>query len=74
MGVHDRTHPGQLLASERQIDTPASEHTCGFCGTAIGDDADERVDHVLSNGESRVERYCSPGCFVRQMEQIGGIE
>jgi hypothetical protein len=78
MGVHESTHPGQLLASRRQTESTTADFSCGFCGTPLeSTDGDERVEHVLpsgTTGESRTERYCSPSCFVRQMERVGGIE
>ena len=78
MGVHDRTHPGHLLASQRQTDQPSDHSTCGFCGTTIDDERpSERVEHVLPAGggnDERTDQYCSPSCFVRQMERVSGIE
>lgn len=76
MGVNERTHPGQLLAHERRATASTDGPTCGSCGGQMAEDGDERVEHVLPAGgnESCVEQYCSPSCFVRQMERIGGIE
>jgi hypothetical protein len=76
MGVHDSTHPGQLLASQRRTEPPTNKETCGFCGGAVPENGDERVEHVLPSGtgDTRTEQYCSPSCFVRQMERVGGIE
>jgi len=75
MGVDERTHPGQLLASTRDAESAVPDTTCQFCGTPIDDDT-ERIDHVLPSdvGQSRTDQYCSPSCFVRQMEQVGSVE
>jgi hypothetical protein len=76
MGVHDSTHAGQLLASRRSTESTTNYEMCGFCGGPLGDaDSDERVEHVLPSGsETRREQYCSPSCFVRQLEQVRNIE
>jgi hypothetical protein len=77
MGVHDSAHPGQRLASERAAST-TTDQQCGFCETAVSDaDASERVEHVLpANGgrDTRTELYCSPGCFVQQMDRVAHFE
>ncbi|WP_302080483.1 hypothetical protein [Salinibaculum rarum] len=78
MGVHDPTHRGQLLASQRQTESTPNQPTCCFCGGTLAEEGGgERVEHVLPAGggrEARTERYCSPSCFVRQMEQVGNFE
>ena len=78
MGVNDRTHSGQLLASQRDTDSTTPDTSCQFCGTPIEETADtERIDHVLpagTDGNPRTEQYCSPSCFVRQMERVGSIQ
>jgi 5-methylcytosine-specific restriction endonuclease McrA len=78
MGAHNSTHPGQLLASQRQTASTTPETTCRFCGTPDDDtDDSERIEHVIPStgaSEARTEQYCSPSCFVRQMERVGGID
>ena len=77
MGVHDTTHAGQLLASQRRTESTTDHDTCEFCGGAVATNGDERIEHVLpadGGRDTRTERYCSPSCFVRQMERVGGIE
>jgi hypothetical protein len=77
MGVNERTHTGQLLASQRETESPTPETACHFCGTPIAESDDtERVEHVLPSdtGKARSEQYCSPSCFVRRMERVGSID
>ncbi|MEF8786479.1 MAG: hypothetical protein V5A45_11145 [Haloarculaceae archaeon] len=78
MGVHNRTHQGQLLASQRRSESTNNQPTCGFCGGDVAaDGGGERVEHVLpadGGRDARTEQYCSPSCFVRQMERVASIE
>ncbi len=76
MGTHQPAHQGQLLASQRRTDSPASDHHCTFCGTAIALETDEHVEHCLStegDQSQRRERYCSPSCFIRGVQQAGSV-
>ena len=76
MGTHTPTHAGQLLASQRRTDAPDCDRHCSFCGTGIPTDAEEYVEHALATDDGkceRTERYCSPSCFIREMEHASGI-
>jgi len=78
MGVHDSAHPGQRLAEQRREASMETDQQCGFCGVGIAEtDASERVEHVLpANGgrDTRTELYCSPGCFVQQMDRVAHFD
>jgi len=77
MGVHDSAHAGQRLADERRGE-PTTDQQCGFCGATVPEAApSERVEHVLpanDGTETRTELYCSPGCFVQQMDRVAHFE
>ena len=55
---------------------------CEFCGRRVGalgpeeTASGERITHVISSadgaGARRVE-YCSPSCFIRDMEAVAGV-
>jgi uncharacterized protein with PIN domain len=77
MGVHDRNHAGQLLASQRRVESTTPDSTCSVCNTPLGESGDdERIEHTVPSGtgDTRTDQYCSPSCFVRQMERVGNIE
>jgi hypothetical protein len=76
MGTHKSAHAGQLLASQRRTETPEQDRQCSFCGTAIPTDAEECVEHTRRADDGKRERseeYCSPSCFIREMEHASGI-
>ncbi|MFC7133761.1 MULTISPECIES: hypothetical protein [Salinibaculum] len=76
MGAHEPAHAGQVLANRRPTDADESGHHCGFCGTAIVAGDEEHVEHCIPTDDGRSEhreRYCSPSCFIREMQHLGGI-
>lgn len=77
MGAHEPAHAGQLLASQRQAASPTTpEEECVYCGGNLADQTKERVEHTIPtpDGSDRTELYCSPSCFLRRMQRVGGIE
>ncbi len=78
MGVHNSAHLGQRLAEKRRDASMSTDRQCGFCGGSISKaDANERVEHVLpadGGRDTRTELYCSPGCFVQQMERVAHFD
>jgi hypothetical protein len=75
MGTQEPVHPGRQRATER-LEEPTTEgpSECTFCGQSLSR-AGERVEHVIP-GEGTVDRrldYCSPSCFIREMETTAGI-
>ena len=75
MGTYDPVHSGQRTANRRTA-SQTNRTTCSFCGDAIAEDGDERITHEIPAGESgnHSVEYCSPSCFIRQMERVSGIE
>jgi hypothetical protein len=76
MGAHKPAHAGQLLASQRRTEAPDRDTHCSFCGVEIVADAEEYVEHTRRTDDGkreRTEEYCSPSCFIREMERAGGI-
>lgn len=75
MKIHEPVHEGQQVANrQRKASQPTND--CGFCGQQLDGENTERVEHVLptANGErSRRVRYCSPSCFIRDMEHTAGF-
>lgn len=70
METDDTSHAGQLLASNQRDSQRRDGHPCEFCGTTITDDATDSIEHHRNH---QTNHYCSPSCFIRQMERIGGI-
>lgn len=77
MGAHEPVHRGQRFANRQRAETPTGTMSCSFCGSHIdGDDGEELISHRLptDSGEQRTVEYCSPSCFIREMEQVSGID
>lgn len=71
MGAYEPVHRGQRDANSHRTTAPATE--CSFCGDVLADGG-ERITHRLRTGGSeRTVTYCSPSCFIREMEQVAGI-
>ena len=75
MGTYDPVHSGQRTA-RRQTANQSHRTTCSFCGHDIADHGDERITHEIpaGDGTERSVEYCSPSCFIREMERVSGIE
>jgi len=77
MGARNPAHPGQRYAAERREAESNGTEQCAHCRGELAAEHAERVEHVipLSHREDpRTVRYCSPSCFIREMEQLSGLE
>ena len=80
MGTQESAYTGRGIASEPDSEpTPTDASECTFCGAAVsstGGRSGERVEYVIpANGtfDRRME-YCSPSCFIRDMESVVSID
>lgn len=80
MGTQDSAYHGRGIASRTDSErTPTDTGECTFCGAGVantGGRSGERVEYIIpADGtfDRRME-YCSPACFIRDMESVVSID
>ena len=82
MGANESVQPGRDAGVRREPTAGASTRACGFCGQRLvtrendSTPTEEFVEHVIPDGTGTSTRrvsYCSPSCFIRDMQAVAGI-